>query len=729
MLPRSTWRMRGTSCAVTAAVAALVLLSVGPAAADPSNQPGGTSGTLDSSALDELQKRAAEVQDGLQAQQAEVIASRDALAQAEQSVADAQKVLDDAQGVLAGHQRAVAGYASALYRDGGALTPLTLLLAGGGPGDVLSAMSFLDVVDAHAAQVITAAETQRRAALDQQQRADAALQQAKTRQQEVAATVADLEAKAAAVTGELDAALGDVDKQLAQLQKEQIDVNQRTAANWKAYVDQLTAAGVVPPPAAQLASAPAGLPAGLVPVAAANGGAQRGVAQLPRQPASLLVLPAQTLSAVSTAMAALGKPYAPGTAGPESWDCGSLVQSAYGAAGISLPADQADLFAVTTPVDAADVLPGDLVFLGTGESGLGHVGIALDPKTMLAADARAGAVVVRTLPRDQVLGIGRPSLGQRAAVPAPGPTGGAQRTECGNTVHPASYDGARQWGGYPNGLIPPSAMCPLGVAGHRLRCDAAAAYRAMSAALRHCVRRTPLHHRLLSHLPQPGAAVRGEADACRRARHQQPRVGAGGRPVRRHRALRHRPVRLDEGQRRPVRVPPSGLGRAGAWARGALALGVRRHLSPAESPELSVAAPTVRTTHGGENPMLIDCDTCTARGTGCADCVVTVLLGAPPGWQSTDPVVVPLTGRARTDAPVAGSGRRRARRRRTSSSRRPESSWSSTRSNAVPCGRSPTSVSCRRSGIAEVPVRVATGAVRPGDRGRRTGPHHVTCRL
>jgi hypothetical protein len=50
--------------------------------------------------------------------------------------------------------------------------------------------------------------------------------------------------------------------------------------------------------------------------------------------------------------------------------------------------------------------------------------------------------------------------------------------------------------------------------------------------------------------------------------------------------------------------------------------------------------------------MLIDCDTCTARGTGCADCVVTVLLGAPPGWQGVDPVVVPMTGRARAD--VAG---------------------------------------------------------------------------
>jgi hypothetical protein len=48
--------------------------------------------------------------------------------------------------------------------------------------------------------------------------------------------------------------------------------------------------------------------------------------------------------------------------------------------------------------------------------------------------------------------------------------------------------------------------------------------------------------------------------------------------------------------------------------------------------------------------MLIDCDTCTARPTGCADCVVTVLLGAPPGWHSTDPVVVPLSGRTRSQA-------------------------------------------------------------------------------
>jgi hypothetical protein len=40
--------------------------------------------------------------------------------------------------------------------------------------------------------------------------------------------------------------------------------------------------------------------------------------------------------------------------------------------------------------------------------------------------------------------------------------------------------------------------------------------------------------------------------------------------------------------------------------------------------------------------MLIDCDSCTVRGTGCADCVVTVLLGAPPAELGTEPVLLPV---------------------------------------------------------------------------------------
>jgi hypothetical protein len=48
--------------------------------------------------------------------------------------------------------------------------------------------------------------------------------------------------------------------------------------------------------------------------------------------------------------------------------------------------------------------------------------------------------------------------------------------------------------------------------------------------------------------------------------------------------------------------------------------------------------------------VLIDCDTCTVRGQGCDDCVVTVLLGAPPDWRGSNLTVVPLTRRSSAEA-------------------------------------------------------------------------------
>ena len=293
MLPRSGRRTPGPACAravlAVLAVGALCPLA-GPATAAPSDQPGGTSGVLDSRALDRLQQRAAEVQTGLQAQQGEVAAARDAMARAEAEVVAAEAVLAGVEGELEIHQREVAGYGAAVYRDGAAITPLTLLLSGGDPGEVLAAMGFLDVVDAHAAEVIGIAEAQRQAALAEQRRAAAALAEARARADEVGARVAELEAPAGAVTEELDAALGEVDRQLARLQQEQVEVNSRTAATWQAYLAELAAAGVAAPPAAALRNPPGGLPPGMVPVAAADGSAQRGAAQVPRQPSSLLVL-------------------------------------------------------------------------------------------------------------------------------------------------------------------------------------------------------------------------------------------------------------------------------------------------------------------------------------------------------------------------------------------------------------------------------------------------------
>lgn len=48
--------------------------------------------------------------------------------------------------------------------------------------------------------------------------------------------------------------------------------------------------------------------------------------------------------------------------------------------------------------------------------------------------------------------------------------------------------------------------------------------------------------------------------------------------------------------------------------------------------------------------MIIDCDSCEARGLACGDCVVTALLGAPPAGVQLDE-----GERAAIDA-LAGSG-------------------------------------------------------------------------
>src|SRR5688572_6076205 len=89
----SRWRPRPCAVAalsVGAAALAVVLLPAGPAAADPSDRPAGSASLLDSPELDELQRRAAEVQADLQERQARVVEARAALDAAQQAAAQAE---------------------------------------------------------------------------------------------------------------------------------------------------------------------------------------------------------------------------------------------------------------------------------------------------------------------------------------------------------------------------------------------------------------------------------------------------------------------------------------------------------------------------------------------------------------------------------------------------------------------------------------------------------------
>jgi cell wall-associated NlpC family hydrolase len=255
--------------------------------------------------------------------------------------------------------------------------------------------------------------------------------------------------------------------------------NATALADWQGYLGRLAAAGITPPPAAQLADA-AHPPAGLAPLRDAAGELVPGVATAFAGGRTLTVLPAETVAAVSAAFSQLGKPYLAGQSGPDGYSCGGLVAAVWTQAGIGLTGDLAAQWAAGTPVPAGRLQVGDLVFSTDVRSGLDDVGLYLGGTTVLSASADRWQVAVRDVPDlSRAVRVTVPAT-TRAELPASGPgpaTCSAPLPAPGTPAGPVS--GA--WGGWSNGRVPADQLCSI-AGGHRLRCDAAAAYTAMSAA-------------------------------------------------------------------------------------------------------------------------------------------------------------------------------------------------------------------------------------------------------
>jgi NlpC/P60 family protein len=85
------------------------------------------------------------------------------------------------------------------------------------------------------------------------------------------------------------------------------------------------------------------------------------------------------ITAISYALAQLGKPYVWGVAGPETFDCSGLAMVAWAAAGVALDDYTLDQLTEGTPVaDRSMISPGDLVLIPGSDGTLGapgHVGI------------------------------------------------------------------------------------------------------------------------------------------------------------------------------------------------------------------------------------------------------------------------------------------------------------------------------------------------------------------
>lgn len=105
------------------------------------------------------------------------------------------------------------------------------------------------------------------------------------------------------------------------------------------------------------------------------------------------------VAALGFAAEHLGTPYLWGGNGPGGFDCSGLSLAAFAAAGVSLPrVAQAQFAAGPTVPGGTSVRPGDLVFFGSGPSGVDHVGIYVGAGLMV--DAPHTGAVVRVEPAD-----------------------------------------------------------------------------------------------------------------------------------------------------------------------------------------------------------------------------------------------------------------------------------------------------------------------------------------
>lgn len=393
------------------------------------------------SASDDLSSLASSVQQKLVAAQSAVTAAQQELEIEQKRAERASARAAVAAQKYAAKQEYVGEHAAAIYKSGYSLSlTVEMLSASTSLEAKIEQLQTIQQINDYYGKIAQSASAAAAEAAATKAAADSALAkvQAATAKVQSAADLVVSEAFASEST--LSAGLGSADAEYKQQLAAQQKVNENTAKEWADYLGTLS----------------------------------------PEEAASPAV------SVVTDAVAALGKPYAANATGPGSYDCVGFVTSMYAAAGVSIPVDMPTQYAVTAPVSAADARPGDLVFIGNADAGLHTVGIVFDSTSYITADGPSRVVAVRQLQFDRTgdyaMGFGRPTLPQRAPVAAPAGNGLGFPVKCGNIVYPASYNGSKAWGNYSNGVIPPSALCSIGVGSQRLRCDAAEAFKLMSAS-------------------------------------------------------------------------------------------------------------------------------------------------------------------------------------------------------------------------------------------------------
>ena len=434
-------------------------------------------GAVDTPELRTLRARAEKAKADLARATADFEAAQARLAASRTAATEAQRRARDARKRVEGMRVRVGEYAASVYTgEVNDELQAAMSMMSGDP-DRLHGLGYVDHVRRDQNDTLDDMREAEAAAAELAAAAEKALRKADEQEKALAARAAEVQALSKQASAQLAQQLNAVNAAIVAAREEQQAAAEGAVARWRAYLSRLRAARITPPPAVALRN-PARLPRGLAPVLDAEGVPTPGIAQV-RDAAGLplQVLSAETVRAVSRSFGALGYPYKTGEHGPGAFDCGGLISAVY--PGLALtPAEQ---YAVLTPVEQDAAAPGDLVFLGDDRFGLFHVGVYLGADDLLSASKLSGEVAITPLPEDGILAIARPALAHRKPVPAPEAIDGMPTLECGAVdISSLSGSAAGGWGGYPNGLIPESAMCRLGAGSHMLRCDATAAFTALA---------------------------------------------------------------------------------------------------------------------------------------------------------------------------------------------------------------------------------------------------------
>lgn len=221
--------------------------------------------------------------------------------------------------------------------------------------------------------------------------------------------------------------------------REQDARNQAALQRWESYLDALSEADVVPPAAKRLGD-PARLPDGLDVLRTRAGDVNPGVAT---SGDAVVVLPAETVRAVSTAFGRLGLVKVPATGSPSSFACGGLVADAWGATD-QLPADSVNQWRTLTEVPTSALQMGDVLVLGNRRDGLEESGIFVGDREAIVADPVTGTAAVRQVSRKRLYGVKRVGLPVEGKSEAPraglcGRPAEAAPAARGNTVNASAF--------------------------------------------------------------------------------------------------------------------------------------------------------------------------------------------------------------------------------------------------------------------------------------------------